>query len=333
MDWLGNNNGPDPDRQALLSSVSTLQCPILSYLYPQIFQSGTANSPMDELHKSNQLTSGAALDAASSVRDAYLDLMKKCLTFSLWEAKDGSIEFAGENMAKRAVKALLGRHTQQDNSPSALQARRHEGRDWPVLAHTMIGMKRLDNLQFCVEDVLRKGVPGDLIESGVWRGGATIFMRAILKAYGIVDRRVWVADSFAGLPLPDPAKYPADNNDKHHTKVPLAVSLDEVKENFRKYSLLDDKVCFLKGWFKDTLPNAPFQKLAIVRMDGDMYESTMDGLTNLYPKLSQGGYLIVDDFGAVPACREAVEDFRRENGISEAIKQIDWGGVFWRREK
>jgi len=146
-------------------------------------------------------------------------------------------------------------------------------------------------------------------------------------------RMAWVADSFAGLPPPDPGKYPADAEDKHHTITPLAVSLEEVRENFKRYSLLDDQVCFLKGWFKDTLPNAPLKRLAVVRLDGDMYESTMDGLTNLYPKLSVGGYLIVDDFGAVRGCRKAVEDFRLTHGITESIQQIDWGGVFWRREK
>ncbi len=250
---------------------------------------------MDDPQKSNRSNSGAAADSAANARELYLDLMKKCLTFWLWEAKDGSIKFGGENVAKRAIKALLGRSVREQTSPSMVQANRQEGRDWPVLAHTMIGMKRLENLQFCVEDVLLKGVPGDLIETGVWRGGATIFMRAILKAYGIADRRVWVADSFAGLPPPDPGKYPADANDKHHTKKPLAISLEEVKANFEKYGLLDKQVQFLKGWFKNTLPVAPITRLAVVRLDGDLYESTMDGLTNLYPKLSVGGYLIVDD--------------------------------------
>ena len=67
----------------------------------------------------------------------------------------------------------------------------------------MVGLARLDNVQHCVEDVLRNRVPGDLIEAGVWRGGVTILMRAILKAHGVSDRNVWVADSFRGLPRPD----------------------------------------------------------------------------------------------------------------------------------
>jgi len=111
----------------------------------------------------------------------------------------------------------------------------------------MIGEKRLDNLQFCVEDVLKRGVPGDLIETGVWRGGATILMRAILKAYGDQTRKVFVADSFEGLPKPDGKKYPSDVGNKFHAFSVFAISLEEVQENFRRYGLLDDQVHFLKG--------------------------------------------------------------------------------------
>jgi hypothetical protein len=194
----------------------------------------------------------------------------------------------------------------------------------------MIGLRRLDNLQFCVEEVLSKNIPGDLIETGVWRGGATIFMRAILKAYGVKDRNVWVADSFEGLPAPNPERFPQDAGDLHHI-MKLAVSLDQVKANFERYGLLDDQVRFLKGWFRDTLPKAPIERLAILRLDGDMYESTMDALVNLYPKLSLGGCLIVDDYGAVPGCRQAVLDYRQLHGILDEIVQIDWTGVYWRR--
>ncbi|TSD93146.1 hypothetical protein FOS14_23755 [Skermania sp. ID1734] len=207
---------------------------------------------------------------------------------------------------------------------------RADGRDWPQLAHTMTGVARMKNLQFCVEDVLARGIPGDFIETGVWRGGSCIFMRGILAAYGVNDRRVWVADSFEGLPPPDPSKYPADAGDALYTYSQLAVSKEDVQQNFRRYGLLDDQVVFLKGFFRDTLPTAPISQLAIVRLDGDMYESTMDGLNNLYPKLSEGGYLIVDDY-ALPGCRQAVTDFRAAHGITDPMEVIDWTGVYWRK--
>lgn len=210
---------------------------------------------------------------------------------------------------------------------------RLNGKDWPLYADSMIGYKRLSNVQDCVIDVINKNIEGDLIETGVWRGGAVIFMRGILKAYGIVDRTVWAADSFEGLPRPDAEKYPADKDDKFYTFDELRVSLDIVKENFKKYGLLDEQVQFLKGWFKDTLPTAPVKKLAVLRLDGDMYESTMDALLHLYPKLSEGGYLIIDDWGSVHGCRKAVEEYRKQMGITEQIIPIDEDGIFWQKQQ
>jgi hypothetical protein len=209
---------------------------------------------------------------------------------------------------------------------------RLEGKDWPPHADTMIGLKRLENIEFCFREVIKDNIPGDFIETGVWRGGATIFMKALLKASDIDNRIVWVADSFEGLPEPDEEKYSADKGDMLHTIKELAISLETVKNNFLKYGLLDENVKFLKGWFKDTLPSAPIQKLSILRLDGDMYESTMDGLTNLYPKLSKGGFIIIDDWGVLDGCKQAVNDYRREHGIKEEIKIIDWSGIYWRKE-
>jgi hypothetical protein len=234
-----------------------------------------------------------------SAQELYLDLMIRCLTDWLYD------DFA---------------------TPS-----RMEGLDWPTRAHSMIGVKRLQNLRECVEDVIRSEVPGDLIETGVWRGGATIFMRAILKAHGVSDRRVWVADSFAGLPSPDPTRYPDDQGSTLHTHPQLAVPQERVQDHFRRYDLLDDQVLFLKGWFRDTLPSAPIEHLAVLRLDGDLYESTIQALEALYDKVSPGGYVIVDDYGCVAACRQAVHDFRDARHIEDPIRPIDWSGVFWRR--
>jgi O-methyltransferase len=208
---------------------------------------------------------------------------------------------------------------------------RLEGRDWPPFAHTMIGRLRLDNLQDCAEAVLRDVVPGDFLEAGVWRGGAGIFLRGVLRAYGVQDRCVWLADSFAGLPPPDPDRYPADAGLNLHQFPELAVSQDAVRANFRRYDLLDDQVRFLPGWFRDTLPTAPVERLALLRIDADLYESTIDALTHLYPKLSPGGFIIIDDYGFVAACRQAVTDYRQAHHIEEPIVPIDWTGAYWRR--
>jgi O-methyltransferase len=209
---------------------------------------------------------------------------------------------------------------------------RTDGRDWPVHALTMIGGHRLDNLHDCIRSVLDDGVAGDFLEAGVWRGGACIFMRGALLAYGDKNRQVWVADSFEGLPPPNPTAYPADRGDELWKRGELAVSLAQVEANFARFGLLDDRVRFLQGWFRNTLPQAPITNLAILRLDGDLYESTIDSLQSLYPKLSVGGYVIVDDYGAQTlGGRQAVDDFRASNKVSDPMVQIDWTGWYWRR--
>ena len=265
----------------------------------------------------------------------YLDLMARCLTrfgmgdeYERFEPARGRL---GRALFLPFRALLRTRNLEVVTRRPFDPALRMEGRDWPSDAETMIGIKRLENVRACVIDVLERGVPGDLLEAGVWRGGTTIFMRAILKAYGDTTRTVWAADSFQGLPKPDAAAYPADANDIHWQFARLVITLDDVKENFRKYGLLDEQVRFLVGWFKDTLPGAPIERLAVLRLDGDMYESTMDTLNALYPRLSPGGYVIVDDYGALPNCRAAVDDYRARHGIAEEIRTVDWSGIYWQR--
>lgn len=199
---------------------------------------------------------------------------------------------------------------------------------------TMIGDKRLNNIQFCVENVLKNNIAGDLIETGVWEGGATILMRAILKVNGDTNRKVWVADSFQGLPKPNISLYPADVAWQKIGELSyLSVSLDKVKSNFAHFGLLDSQVIFLKGWFKDSLPTAPIEKLAVLRLDGDLYESTIDALIHLYPKLSIGGYIIIDDYGHWPSCAQAINDYRKLHNIDDVMEKIDYTGVFWKKTK
>ena len=191
----------------------------------------------------------------------------------------------------------------------------------------MLGTRQLDHMQRCIVDVLNRNIPGDLIEAGVWRGGMAIFMRAVLMAYQVTDRKVWVADSFEGLPATD---------GQHDTfawqKGDMAVSLETVRNNFARYDLLDEQVVFLKGFFCDTLPNAPIGPLSILRVDADLYASTMDALRSLYSTLSVGGYAVFDDYQNLPDCRRAIDEFRRDNGITEEICRIDQRAVYWQKQ-
>jgi len=256
----------------------------------------------------SQSPTGHSRNREAELRKLYLDMIQKCL-----------------------INVIYKDPNQDRWSPHQFNSQLRElGRDWPSQAHSMIGNARMTNLRSLAEFVIKEGIPGDFIETGVWRGGACIMMRAVLKAYDVEDRCVWVADSFCGLPAPNP-NVAADAEDKHHSFPELAVSLEQVQENFTKYDLLDDRVRFLKGWFSETLPSAPIEKLALLRLDGDMYESTMDALSSLYDKVSDGGFVIVDDYGAVPGCRKAVTDFRASRKILAEIQPIDGYGVYWRK--
>jgi hypothetical protein len=244
----------------------------------------------------------------------YLDLLKRSLTNTIFGGEPDPSDDAG-----RYVLAAV-EHYQQSAAVS------------------MLPVSRLDNLERCIADVVAKQVAGDLVETGVWRGGATIFMRAVLKVLAADDRAVWAADSFEGLPEPDPEKYPleakafkSDAMTKYYNH--LAVGLEEVKRNFKAYDMLDERVHFLKGWFKDTLPIAPIKQIAVLRLDGDYYESTRDTLVALYDRVSPGGYIIIDDYGEDhwTYCRRAVDEFREAHKIFDPLQYVDPPCRFWQK--
>jgi O-methyltransferase len=252
----------------------------------------------------DRLTTERLQAEAARLRAAYLDLMRD---------------------------SLIGRLNEDPPLPASKvegyrQDYREQGWDWPSKAPSMIGARRMDNVRSECERVLQQAIPGDFMETGVWRGGACIMMRAVLRAYGVVDRRVLAADSFAGFPVPSAA---ADAGFEFHGHQDFAVPLADVKAAFARYGLLDAQVVFLEGLFKDTLPAAPVETLALLRLDGDMYESTKDGLVNLYHKLSPGGTLIADDYYLFESQRRAVDEFRAAHGIADPIVQIDHFGGYW----
>lgn len=271
----------------------------------------------------------------------YLELLKGCLSRELFfdqevvdvlpttQWKYGDVDEFWAMLDRQGWRLV--------RSPDSLEDR-ITGRDYPPTAETMMGRARLDNLQELTTRVLGEGVPGDLVETGVWRGGGVALMSGVLAAYGDEDRRVWACDSFQGLPEPDVERYPMDGtlviNDpgtKYLMDKVLAVSVEEVRRNIARYGLLHDRINFLEGWFSETLPTAPIDQIALLRLDGDLYESTMDVLVHLEPKVSPGGFVIIDDYNGLEACSAAVTDYRAEHGIDDPIHEIDWTGVWWRK--
>lgn len=275
-------------------------------------------------------------------RQRYLDLLKRVLLGKTSFDNELRIRYlrqcvAGKVVFDRNVLYDIRRHEPEEMLRLAIARRDGMMLDFDLeklaFDYTMVGEKRLANIEECFHRVLKDGIPGDFIECGVWRGGAVVFMRALLAAYDVPDRLVWVADSFQGLPPPTAPPDVASGLDLSRERAPmLAVNLETVWRSFDDFGLMDDRVRFLPGWFKDTLRNAPIEKLSILRLDGDIYESTMDIFTALYDKLAPGGFCIIDDF-FVPACKQAVEEFRTARGITEPMVTIDWTGRLWRKER
>jgi hypothetical protein len=256
------------------------------------------------------------------LRSAYLGLLKLALC-DLAGARTLSVSRAGDG--RTAESQVFSRELAGDEV-----SLRVKGADWPFSGLSMIGLSRLDDLQSCVESVVADAVDGDLIEAGAWRGGASILMRATLDSLGADERTVWVADSFQGLPSPDAEAFPQDRElDLSHVDF-LAVPLEEVQGYFARFGC-ERGVEFVPGFFRETLPALRGHRWSVVRLDGDTYESTWLALETLYSGLSAGGYVIVDDYQLIEECRAAVDEFRRQHGITEPIEKIDWNGVRWRR--
>jgi O-methyltransferase len=269
----------------------------------------------------------------------YLGLLKMVLTrYGLEPAVRFSTFKFSRSEFRNPIKYFIAKHTQRIvesagqlvfSRPERFDfAKRLSGLDWPIEAETMIGVKRLDQFHKALITCDVEQIKGDVLEAGVWRGGAVIFAAAYLSQTNPLSRRVIAADSFDGLPPPD-SRYPVDTGDLHSTVDFLRVSLEEVRENFKKFGVSTENVDFLPGWFEDTLPTLGNRRLAILRMDGDMYSSSIHILSALFDQVTPGGFVIVDDY-QLRGARVAVHDFLDERGLSPEIINIDGMGAYFR---
>lgn len=281
---------------------------------------------------------GDPLPPRDRPQDLYLDLLKRALINDLYLEDEERIYYLRRCLSGLAEFDYQTLHNVRSRYPEVheefLRSRR-EGQ-FPYrdihnsgFNHSMIGRLRMDHLHRCMEIVRLENLPGDLMECGVWRGGACIFMQGYLRVFHMTDRRVFVADSFEGLPPPGDH----DSMDLSKDKFPeLAVSRADVERNFALYDLLDENVVFLAGWFEDTLPAAPVDRIALLRLDGDLYSSTRDILVHQYKNVVPGGIVIVDDFNNIPECRAAVRDFFEARGEAmPEFERVDWTAVWWRK--
>lgn len=243
-------------------------------------------------------------DAGKTMREAYLDLLKRAI---------GNYLYLGGETTAEAFRCV----SHYDLESSSWKIERLS------LPATLLTRKQLDLIHASVLAVERDCVAGDFLEAGVWRGGVIILLRALLNAYAIPDRRVVAADSFAGIPrntraTGDPVDGWADR---------WIASLEEVKKLIARFDLLDDRVVFLSGFFEDSFKTLTDERYAIIRLDSDSYDSVETSLEYLYPRVSRGGIVIIDDWH-LPGCRMAVETYRAQLGIRDPIEVVD-GNAWW----
>jgi len=246
--------------------------------------------------------------SATFARDAYVELIKRSITNY----------------------AYLGGAAPVREFSSATHYDARQGR-WLVdpLARplTLLNRRQLDLIEQSMLTLEAQCVPGDYIEAGVWRGGVIILMNALLRAYGIAGRRIHAADSFAGIPRN--VRFKHDPVDTWSDR--WVASLDEVKQNIARFDLLDDRVVFVPGYFADSLGHLAGERFGLIRLDVDSYESVETSLTRLYPLLSCGGIVIIDDWHLVP-CRMAVGAYRSAHGITDPIMTAG-GNAWWVKQQ
>jgi O-methyltransferase len=264
----------------------------------------------------------------------YLTLLKQTLTASVYPESAWLILRSGgrKGLTARAkdfmIRQLARRNLILVKKLPYDPKRRAVGLGWPMFGYSMVGHRRLENFEECIRSVVENNIQGDIVECGVWRGGASIYAKAVLNTLNATGRSVWLADSFEGMPI----QSEADKVDPNlYGNSVLAVSMEEVQRNFDRFGLLDESVKFIKGWFFDTLSSAPISRIAVLRLDGDYYSSTMDALNGLYDRVSINGYIIIDDYGDFESCRKAVTEFCSNRGITPTIVPIDSNGVFWQK--
>jgi hypothetical protein len=241
-------------------------------------------------------------------RSAYVDLIKRAITNYVYLGGDTSQD------AFRCVTHYDLEQSRWNIDPLSRPA-------------TLLGKSQLDLVEEAVLAVEAQGVPGDFIEAGIWRGGVIMLMRALINAYNMRDRRVFAADSFAGIPKNTRAL----NDPVDHWRDRWVASLDEVQQAIRRFGLLDERIQFVVGFFEQSLKSLKDERFAVARLDSDSYDSVETSLEYLYPLVSQGGYVIIDDWH-LPGCRMAVMNYRSQLGINDEIHERD-GNAYWVKQQ
>ncbi len=205
-----------------------------------------------------------------------------------------------------------------------------------VQPYTMTGKYALFALRRAVQYVAASGIPGDVVECGVWRGGSMMAVARTLVELGDTSRTLHLFDTFEGMPPPTDADRSAAGEaaadllrqgEKGTSTVWAYSPLDEVKRNVALAGYPADRLTFVQGKVEDTLPAAAPDRIALLRLDTDWYESTRHELVHLWPRLSVGGVLIIDDYGYWQGARRAVDEFVAERQLKLLLNRVDHTAV------
>ena len=280
-------------------------------------------------------------DNTYNIKIKYLELIKKSIIAEFYPFTYLGVDHPTSNSLKRIIKKVIlsllskkGLSIKKDITSDDFE----NGSKRSSLSFSMVGKKRLNNVHELIDKIYKNKIEGDFLEAGIWRGGVVIFMKACLFAYNDSSRKIWGIDSFKGFPSLDLKNFPEDSIFEKilnkWNRQEMIVSKKEVIDNIKKFDLFDKQIELLEGWFSDILYNDnEIKKLSLCRIDGDLYQSTYEALVGLYPKISSGGYVIIDDYGLPSgACKKAVDRFRKENNINSELVKIDWVGVYWKKE-
>jgi O-methyltransferase len=276
-----------------------------------------------------------------NLQESYLDLVVKTVRGFSPIPEYAQLDVDRTNLAKEHVKKLRSDFKGKQSGNIMVDMAISMGssmltKTWKKLnpvALTMCGDESINQLKEALATIYREDIPGDFIEAGVWRGGLPVIMKSYAHTQNDLNRKIYIADSFQGLPQDC-----SDPKDKAANLLltpiqNLSTSRELIENALEYFNLMDDNIIFLEGWFKDTLHKIEADQFSLVRLDGDYYESTHDSIVELYPKLSVGGYLIVDDYNLPLGCKRAINEYRKKHHITEEIIKINKQAVYWRKER
>ena len=274
-------------------------------------------------------TIGSSADRAERAVRRYLDLLRDALLDEHYLENELRIEHllecvgTGEDVdysrlanPARYMATVLRQRQEERRTGQLPSEDANAGWSADGFAYAGLGRFRLTHIEACLEQIREEGVEGDFVDSGTGRGGAAIFMCGFLEVHEMADRRVWVADRFE-------SRGPMANFEFAH-------NFNSVRDGFARFGLLEDRVVFLQGPPSQTLAEAAVDGIALLRVASEDPEEVGGILGTLYDRVTPGGFVVVDGYGA-PACEAAVEEFRSARGVAEPLERVDWSAAAWRK--